>query len=226
MEFGKDGYLYIGTGDGGSGGDPMGNAQNLKSYLGKILRIDVHTEENGKPFGIPKDNPFKDNANGFIPEIYAYGLRNPWRFSFDNKRDLLIVADVGQNKLEEIDLVVNGGNYGWNVYEGTSLYKANPNVDADTLIMPIHEYPRNEGKSITGGYVYYGTKNKSLIGTYVYGDFVSGKIWTLWFENSMEVTNYKLISSGLNISSFGLDEDGEIYIVDFNGKIYSLSETN
>lgn len=226
LEFGKDGYLYIGTGDGGSGGDPMGNAQNLKSSLGKILRIDVHKEENGKPYGIPKDNPFNASAEGFLPEIYAYGLRNPWRFSFDNKRNLLIVADVGQNKLEEIDLIVNGGNYGWNVFEGTSPYKANPSVDTDTLIMPIYEYPRNEGKSITGGYVYYGTKNKSLIGTYIYGDFVSGKIWALWFDNTMKVTNYDLLSSGLNISSFGLDEEGEIYIVNFSGKIYSLSETN
>jgi len=226
LEFGIDGYLYIGSGDGGSGGDPMGNAQNLKSYLGKILRIDVHKEENNKPYGIPTDNPFKFREDGSLPEIYAYGLRNPWRFSFDLKRNLLIVADVGQNKLEEIDLVVNGGNYGWNIYEGTSLYKANSSVDPDTLIMPIHEYPRNEGKSITGGYFYYGTKNKSLLGTYVYGDFVSGKIWTLWFGKSMEVANHELVSSGLNISSFGLDENGEIYIVDFNGKIFNLAETN
>jgi len=226
LEFGKDGYLYIGIGDGGSGGDPMGNAQNLKSYLGKILRIDVHKEEQGKSYGIPEDNPFKVTAEGFLPEIYAYGLRNPWRFSFDNKRNFLIVADVGQNELEEIDLIVNGGNFGWNIYEGTSLYKSNPSVDTDTLIMPIHEYPRNEGKSITGGYVYYGTINMSLIGTYIYGDFVSGKIWALWLGNSMEVTNYELISSGHNISSFGLDEDGEIYIIDFNGKIFKLAETN
>lgn len=226
LEFGTDGYLYIASGDGGSGGDPMGNAQNLKSYLGKILRIDVHKEENGKPYGIPEDNPFKTIAEGFLPEIYAYGLRNPWRFSFDNRRNLLIAADVGQNKLEEIDLIVSGGNYGWNIYEGTSLYKSNPSVDTDTLIMPIHEYPRNEGKSITGGYVYYGTVNKSLIGTYIYGDFVSGKIWALWFGNSMEVTNHELLSSGLNISSFGLDKDGELHIIDFNGKIYRLTETN
>ncbi|MGB4590434.1 MAG: PQQ-dependent sugar dehydrogenase [Clostridiaceae bacterium] len=226
LEFGKDGYLYIGTGDGGSGGDPMGNAQNLKSYLGKILRIDVHKEETGKPYGIPTDNPFKDTAEGFYPEIYAYGLRNPWRFSFDHNRKLLIVADVGQNELEEIDLAVNGGNYGWNIYEGTKPYKSDSSVDTDTLIMPIHEYPRNEGKSITGGYVYYGSKNKSLLGTYIYGDFVSGKIWALWFGSSMEVTNHELISSGLNISSFGLDEAGEIYIIDFNGKIYSMAETN
>lgn len=226
LEFGGDGYLYIGTGDGGSGGDPRGNAQNLKSYLGKILRIDVHREESGKPYGIPTDNPFKDTAEGFLPEIYAYGLRNPWRFSFDQKRNLLIVADVGQNELEEIDLIVNGGNYGWNIYEGTSPYKSNPSVDTDTLIMPIHEYPRNEGKSITGGYVYYGNNNASLAGTYVYGDFVSGKIWALWFGKSMEVKNYELLSSELNISSFGLDQDGEIYIIDFNGKIYRLTETN
>lgn len=224
LEFGPDGYLYIGTGDGGSGGDPQGNAQNLRSFLGKILRIDVRGEEDGKPYGIPSDNPFKGSAEGFLPEIYAYGLRNPWKISFDPERNLMIAADVGQDKIEEIDIIENGGNYGWNAYEGTQPYDRSSPVDPDNLIMPVHEYSHQEGKSVTGGFFYYGQKNKSLWGTYVYGDFISGRIWALDLDGTQRATNHELLDSDLKISSFGLDDEGELYIIDFGGEIYTLEE--
>ena len=224
LEFGPDGYLYIGTGDGGSGGDPQGNAQNLRSFLGKILRIDVRGEEDGKPYGIPADNPFKGSAEGYLAEIYAYGLRNPWKISFDPERNLMIAADVGQDKIEEIDIIENGGNYGWNAYEGTHPYDRSSPVDPDTLIMPVHEYSHQEGESVTGGFSYYGKRNKSLWGTYVYGDFISGRIWALHLDSAQKATNHELLDSDLKISSFGLDDEGELYILDFGGKIYTLEE--
>lgn len=218
--FGPDGYLYISSGDGGSGGDPKGNGQNLSTYLGKMLRIRVDEEDD--PYSIPEDNPFKDGENGALPEIYAYGLRNPWKFSFDAGRELLIAADVGQGEIEEIDLIVSGGNYGWNRYEGTRPFKGNEALEEH--ILPVFEYDHSEGKSITGGYVYYGQKMESLRGAYIYGDFVSGTVWALWLDEDLKATNHELLDTELLIASFGVDKDGEIYIVDLQGKIYALQE--
>lgn len=218
--FGPDGYLYISSGDGGSCGDPDDQSQNLMSYLGKILRIDVDTDMD--PYHIPSDNPFLDHDEEALPEIFAYGLRNPWKFSFDRGRDHLIAADVGQGEIEEIDLIVSGGNYGWNRFEGSRTYNAGDLPE--NHILPIYEYPHSEGRSITGGFTYYGSEMESLRGAYLYGDFISGTIWALWLDEKDKAVNHELIDTDLMISSFGLDLMGELYIVDFQGKIYAMKE--
>jgi len=224
LAFGPDGYLYIATGDGGSGGDPQGNAQDLTKIYGKLLRIDVNATDGEKNYGIPDDNPYSDNTKGYVEEIFAYGLRNPWKFSFDEKRDLLIAADVGQEAMEEINLIEKGGNYGWNIMEGTLEYEASDEVAMAELEAPIWEYDHSSGESITGGYTYYGEENPSLNGVYIYGDFISGKIWGLWLDEDQQVENVELADTELMISSFGVDEQGELIIVDFNGKLYKLME--
>jgi glucose/arabinose dehydrogenase len=221
LAFGSDGYLYIGVGDGGLAGDPNNNAQNRSSLLGKILRIDVDHPAAGRAYGIPAGNPLAGNASGYREEIFALGLRNPWRFSFDQQGKLW-VADVGQDKREEIDLVENGGNYGWNVMEGTLDYKKNPKVDKAELLPPIWEYNHNPNECITGGYVYTGDRLPELRGRYIYGDYVSGKIWALWFDANGLAQNQELLDTSLGISSFGMAADGEIRIVDLAGKIYRL----
>ena len=224
LAFGPDGYLYIATGDGGSSGDPQNNAQDLTKIYGKLLRIDVNTASGDENYSIPEDNPYSGNTNGYAEEVFAYGLRNPWKFSFDEKRDLLFAADVGQNAMEEINLIGKGSNYGWNIMEGTLEYKANDGVDAAALKKPIWEYDHSLGQSITGGYTYYGEENPSLNGVYIYGDFISGKIWGLWLDEDEQVENVELQDTDLMISSFGVDEQGELVIVDFNGKLYKLNE--
>lgn len=215
--FGPDGYLYIASGDGGSGGDPMGNGQKRTTLLGKILRIDVDNPADGKPYGIPADNPFMGEG---LPEIYAYGLRNPWRFSFDAATGELWCGDVGQNTLEEIDVVEKGGNYGWNLFEGTQCFTGACNSAG--LIMPVWEYGRGLGASITGGYVYRGQTMPALVGCYIYADFVTGRIWALR-KNGNDVVNGQIIESGVNISSFGVDRNNELYLCAFDGKIYRMA---
>ncbi|WP_232219597.1 PQQ-dependent sugar dehydrogenase [Carnobacterium pleistocenium] len=224
LAFGPDGYLYIATGDGGSSGDPQGNAQDLTKIYGKLLRIDVDTADGDKNYGIPEDNPYSGNTTGYVEEIFAYGLRNPWKFSFDENRDLLFAADVGQNAMEEINLIESGGNYGWNIMEGTMKYQASDDIDSAELEEPIWEYDRSLGQSITGGYTYYGEENPSLNGVYIYGDFISGTIWGLWLDENQQAENVELLDTDLMISSFGVDEQGELIIVDFNGKLYKLVE--
>jgi glucose/arabinose dehydrogenase len=206
LAFGPDNYLYIGMGDGGSGGDPRGNAQNLGTLLGKILRIDP---SRGSAYAIPADNPFANSA-GAKPEIWAYGLRNPWRFSFDRQTGRLWAADVGQDAWEEIDLIVSGGNYGWNAREGAHVY--NGAVTAGNAIDPVWEYDHTHGQSISGGYVYRGAAIPALQGYYVYGDFVSGNLWAL---NTTTLTNLLLSASGRSIASFGEDASGELYLLDY-----------
>ncbi len=221
LAFGSDGFLYIASGDGGGSGDPNGNAQNLENLLGKILRIDVNTEENGLEYGIPADNPFVNNTTA-RPEIYAYGLRNPWRFSFDAQTNTIRAGDVGQDQLEEIDLIEKGGNYGWNILEGTSCYSES-DCDGTGTIDPIFEYGHaNNDKSITGGYVYRGTQVPDLNGYYIYGDFVSGRIWAL----DQAGNNQLLLDTGLSIASFGTDTNNELYVCSFDGKIYRLSASD
>jgi glucose/arabinose dehydrogenase len=210
ISFGPDGYLYIGLGDGGAKGDPQNRAQNLDELLGKILRIDV---DRGDPYGIPTDNPFVKGSGR--PEIYASGLRNPWRFSFDTKTGHLWVADVGQNKWEEIHLVTRGGNYGWRVMEGTHCYQPSVFCQTDKFISPIAEYAHEKGRcSITGGYIYRGQALPKLAGTYIYGDFCSGELFS---------DPQVLLKTALYISSFGTDETEELYVLDHKGGIYRLS---
>jgi len=227
LAFGPDdGYLYIATGDGGSGGDPHGNAQSLKTLLGKILRIDIDNKSPGLNYAIPPNNPFTGNTEGYREEIYAYGLRNPWRFSFDPLTNQLWAADVGQDRIEEINLIEKGGNYGWNVMEGSLCFEPPEGCDNIGLELPIYEYGHSLGRSITGGYVYRGEKLPILQGSYIYGDFVSGIIWALWYEEGKGKRNYTLAETGLNISSFGIDKDYELYLTAFDGKIYCLTQLN
>jgi len=217
IAFGPDGYLYIATGDGGSGGDPQGNGQNRRNLLGKILRIDVDKTSGGREYSIPADNPLANNDAGFREEIFAWGLRNPWRFSFDARTGRLWTGDVGQNRFEEINIIEKGKNYGWNVMEGSQCFQPPAGCDTAGLVKPVAEYGRSLGVSVTGGYVYYGVRNPELKGKYIYGDFGSGSIWALSYEEGGSIANEQIASSGLNISSFGMDETGELYICAFNG---------
>jgi glucose/arabinose dehydrogenase len=226
LAFGPDGYLYIATGDGGSGGDPYKNGQNLKTLLGKILRIDVDQTNGDHMYAIPKDNPFYQNKNGNREEIYAYGLRNPWRFSFDRDTGKLWAADVGQSTVEEIDIIENGHNYGWNTMEGSLCFKPNKGCNQEGITTPVWEYnPEGGGASITGGYVYRGEEIPSLVGKYVFADFVDGRIWTLSYNGSNKATAEKLDLEQFNITSFGEDEAGEIYASLYDGQIVRLSAT-
>jgi glucose/arabinose dehydrogenase len=219
MAFGPDGYLYIATGDGGGSGDPHNNSQNLDSLLGKILRIDVDRQADGQAYAIPSDNPFIDQG---APEIYAYGLRNPWRFSFDEETGLLWVADVGQNRLEEINIVAKGKNYGWRIQEGTECFNPQDNCDKTGLEQPLFTYSRDLGVSITGGYVYRGKHLPELAGWYVYADYGTGTLWGLRQEEDGSIINKTLLESGANITSFGLDAGGELYICTQEGQILKL----
>ncbi|MBI3934640.1 MAG: PQQ-dependent sugar dehydrogenase [Acidobacteria bacterium] len=217
LAFGPDGFLYIGTGDGGSGGDPQGNGQNLNTLLGKILRIDV---DSGTPYGIPADNPFVGTPGR--DEIFAYGLRNPWRFSFDRQTGRLFAGDVGQNRYEEIDIIVRGGNYGWNVMEGGHCFSPQTNCNTAGLILPIQEYGRALGNSVTGGYIYRGTAVPSLVGKYLYADFGTGILWALSELSNGQWRNEELLRTGLNVSSFGEDEAGQLYLVDYGGSVQQI----
>jgi glucose/arabinose dehydrogenase len=215
LAFGPDKFLYIGLGDGGSGGDPLGNAQNLQTLLGKMLRIDVDRTTGALPYAIPADNPFV--AGGGLPEIWAYGLRNPFRFSFDTATGKLFVGDPGQQLFEEVDIVQKGGNFGWNVMEGLHCFNPATGCNMTGLTLPIAEYGRSEGIAVIGGYVYHGPAIPPLAGSYVFGDFGSGNIWRLTQDNSGAWQRVLLLSSGRNISSFGLDSAGELYLVDYGG---------
>lgn len=220
LAFGPDGYLYLAIGDGGSGGDPQNNAQTRSNLLGNILRIDVDNPTNGLNYGIPNSNPFLGQAN-VREEIFAYGLRNPWRMSFDTATGDLWTGDVGQNEREEVNVIIEGGNYGWKLFEGTSCFSGD--CDDTGLVPPLFEYNQsNADRSITGGYVYRGNSVTTLLGRYVYGDFVSGRIWALELDGS---SNELLFSSGLNIASFGTDEAQELYVCAFDGSIYKFVET-
>ncbi len=217
LAFGDDGKLYASFGDGGSGGDPRGNGQNKDVFLGKILRIDV---DSGEPYGIPTDNPFANG--GGRPEIYAYGLRNTWRFNFDRLTGELWAGDVGQNKYEEVDKIVLGGNYGWGVREGFHCYR-DPCAAVEGAIDPIVEYDHSQGFSITGGYVYRGSQLADLAGQYVFGDF-GGKIWSIpSTQGTTPPTPKVVVDSSLAISSFAQDNAGELYVIDYGtGKIKRL----
>ncbi len=219
LAFGSDGFLYFGLGDGGSGNDPLGNGQNTQTLLGKMLRIDVNTTSAGKAYGIPADNPFA--GGGGLPEIYAYGFRNPWRFSFDRMTGRLFCADVGQGQFEEVDLVTKGGNYGWSIMEGAHCLNGGA-CNMNGLTLPIVEYDHSEGIAVIGGFVYRGSAIPSLAGTYIMGDFGSGTIWGVTENPPGTFTRSTLLSTGRNLSSFGQDASGEIYVVDYSGSILKL----
>ncbi|MDP7027424.1 MAG: PQQ-dependent sugar dehydrogenase [Candidatus Marinimicrobia bacterium] len=223
LDFGSDGYLYISFGDGGSSGDPQGNGQNLQTLLGTIVRIDVDSPSNGQGYSIPVDNPFVADPNA-RDEIYAYGLRNMWRFSWDPVTDLLWGADVGQYNWEEIDIIYPGLNYGWNTMEGNHCYPAGTSCSSEGFEPPVFEYALYvDGVcSVTGGYVYRGAETLSLYGKYIYGDWCTGDIWALTYSNDGVTENEHLIQSGVNITSFGLDQNSELLIC-ANSNIYKLT---
>jgi len=219
--FGPDGYLYIGNGDGGSGNDPKNHAQRLDTLLGKMLRINVNASDAGKRYSIPADNPFVGTP-GALPEIYAYGLRNPWRFSFDRVTGLLYAGDVGQNNREEIDVIQKGRNYGWRIMEGTICTPGvNPNC-TPVGDAPIIDYDRDAGVSVTGGLVYRGPSHPTLQGVYLYADFGSGNIWGLRYLNGQVTTHRLLLASGLSVTSFGEDETGEIFLTSYDGRVFQV----
>jgi uncharacterized repeat protein (TIGR03806 family) len=230
IAFGPDGFLYIGFGDGGSGGDPLSRAQETRNLLGAMLRIDI---DSGTPYGIPNDNPFAGNAvcpsdpnslNNACPEIFAWGLRNPWRFSFDAATGELWLGDVGQNDFEEIDRIELGGNYGWDCREGANPF-GSPAASCSTatgLIDPVHEYPRSEGTSVTGGFVYRGSDIPDLVGSYLFADFGSGRLWRLIDDGAGGLTDELLDSTGLSIASFGEGNDNEVYLVDIGGRLFRI----
>lgn len=222
--FGPDGYLYVGTGDGGSAGDPWGNAQNPDVLFGKMLRLDV---DGAEPYTIPPDNPFVDDPMA-RDEVWALGLRNPWRYSFDRTTNDLWIGDVGQGAWEEVDLQPAGSpggeNYGWDVMEGTHCFEPSVGCDRSGLTLPVVEYGHTGGNcSVTGGYVYRGAAFPSLAGVYFFGDYCSGRIWSLSREGDSDWTMTEVLDTDHQISSFGEDEAGELYLTDLDGGLYRLS---
>ena len=232
MQFGPDGYLYIGVGDGGGSGDPDDNSQDRKTLLGNILRIDVDSISDGLQYGIPPDNPFVGNTQDYREEIFAWGLRNPWRFSIDFETGEIWAGDVGQRRQEEIHLIEKGDNLGWNIMEGFECFNKNnftnplSSCDQNGLTLPIVDHGRNVARSITGGYIYRGAASPELSGAYVYGDFETGIIWMLRYENEQVTADSLLLNTNLFISSFGIDGQNELYILDYSaGEIYKFAPT-
>jgi glucose/arabinose dehydrogenase len=225
VKFGPDGHLYVSVGDGGSGGDPQNNAQNRANLLGTILRLDVNATTKGA-YGIPEGNPYKGNSQGFREEIYAYGLRNPWRMSFDSQTGALWTGDVGQNSIEELDIIKAGGNYGWRIREGNDCFNPKSNCEEAGLVAPIFTYSqRNGDKSVTGGLVYRGSLWPDLQGQYIYGDYVSGRVWALEFNGEKAVNNRLLLDLPGSISAFGTDAANELYLLNHgDGKIMKLAQ--
>jgi glucose/arabinose dehydrogenase len=232
IEFGPDGFLYIGTGDGGSGGDPSNHGQSLATLLGKMLRIDVDSTSNGMAYGIPPSNPFAGRSDA-LPEIFAFGLRNPYSFSFDRETGDLWIGDVGQDAWEEIDRAQavagggNGANFGWSVMEGNHCFKPGSDCITGGLTLPIAEYAHgpndSNGCAVIGGYVYRGSRFPELTGRYLFGDECSGNIWDLMAAGPAQQVPQPLLASGLNLSGWGQGSDGELYAVALNGVLYQLT---
>ncbi len=219
-----DGYLYVTMGDGGDQHDPGGNGQDLTTMQGTMMRIDVDNAGSGTFYSIPVDNPYAGNSSGYREEIWVHGLRNPWRASFDPITGLLWCADVGQNGWEEINLIVKGGNYGWDIMEGTSCHEPVTGCDTTGLIPPLWQYDHPTGFSITGGYVYRGTAAPELYGKYIYADYSNGQIWALEYDGINPPVNTLVKQTALRITSFGVDDNNEMYVCDyFGGKIYRLT---
>jgi len=223
VRFGPDGFLYISLGDGGGAGDPLENGQDRTTLFGTILRIDIDQTQGSMNYAIPPDNPFAGNNQGLREEIFAYGLRNPFRFSFDADNGRLWAGDVGQNRVEEIDIISSGANYGWNIMEGTLCFEPSSNCNQNGLTLPVFEYPREDGQSVTGGFVYRGSRITELRGAYVYGDFITGTVWSFRFENG-QISNQQVLGElgQAGVAAFGEDQQRELYICSFDGGIYTL----
>lgn len=239
IEFGPDGYLYIALGDSGGGGDPLKTGQNPTDWWASILRIDVDHPADGKAYGIPSDNPVSKGGeySRWAPEVFAIGLRNVWKFTFDRKDGTLWAGDVGQNLYEMVHIIRNGGNYGWSIKEAFHPFEPTRRLKPDTaseITPPLVEYPHapsadrpDDGKSITGGYVYRGKALPELAGVYVYGDFDTGRVWGLREVNGKAAVSGELIDRKTNpklaIAAFGEDPEGELYILAFDGRIHRLT---
>ncbi len=229
--FGPDGLLYFSVGDGGAGGDPHDHGQNLASWLGKIHRIDVDRKSPGREYAVPPDNPFVGVANA-RPEIWALGLRNVWRMSFDREQGDLWAGDVGQDQWEEVDVIVKGGNYGWRIREGAHDFgrdradRDRPGRNRVGLIEPVIEYEHRDGTSITGGYVYRGKSIPALAGAYVYADFTLGTIWALRWDGKQVTAWKRVLDQPKNIASFAEDRSGELWVCAFDGRIYRVGARN
>jgi len=221
LQFGPDGYLYVGMGDTGPQGDPEGHAQNMSLLLGKILRIDVDHPDAGKGYSIPADNPFV-NKPGTCPEIWAYGLREPWRFSFDPVTHDLWVGDVGQDLYEEVDIVRKGENYGWNVYEGFERYSNRYRREGETFVPPVFAWTRKYGQSSTGGFVYRADPKSSFYGVYIFGDYQQKRIFALTQKDRVLGQVRLIADAPQSVVSFGQDSQGQIYFVGYEGNIYKL----
>ena len=223
LAFGPDGMLYIGSGDGGGAGDPQDNGQSLETFLGKLLRIDV--DASGSEYGAPADNPFVDDSEA-RPEIWAFGLRNPWRFSFDATTDTLWVADVGQDELEEVNRVAvdaAGLNFGWDDMEGSNCFEPPEGCERAQRVKPVTEYSHDQGCSITGGHVYRGEAFPDMEGGYFFGDYCEGTIWTIAADAAIGTDPHEVLTTTHAISSFGVDEAGELYLTDLEaGRVYRL----
>ncbi|MCY3656632.1 MAG: PQQ-dependent sugar dehydrogenase [Chloroflexi bacterium] len=218
IRFGPDGMLYLGYGDGGSGGDPRGHGQNLATLLGSIIRIDVREASAAEPYAVPADNPFMGVA-GARPEIWAWGLRNPWRMDFDPETGALWAADVGQQEVEEIDLIEPGGNYGWNILEGTRCFQPSSGCDPTGTVLPVAKYGHNLGCSVTGGVVYRGEAIPALVGHYLFADYCSGRLWALPVDGGGILELDRLPGE---VASFGTDADGEVYVLTFGGAVLRI----
>ena len=225
LAFGKDGYLYYSLGDGGFRDDPNGNGQKLSSMLGAINRIDVDSTTSGKAYAIPQDNPFVNEDNA-APELYAIGLRNVWRFSFDRQTGELWAADVGQEKIEEVNIVESGGNYGWNRFEANDDFKTETKLAIDRHDKPIAWYGHQWGGSITGGHVYRGNKYPELNGSYFFGDYMTGNMWRTRKDESRTYQTELVRRTGRSIASFGEDDEGELFLLSFDGGIYRVVPTD
>ncbi|MGE3857833.1 MAG: sorbosone dehydrogenase family protein [Dehalococcoidia bacterium] len=220
VRFGPDGMLYLGLGDGGSGGDPQGNGQDRSTLLGSVIRIDVRNASAERPYAIPSDNPFVGQSSA-RNEIWAFGLRNPWRMAFDPATGALWAGDVGQGAVEEIDLIRSGGNYGWNIMEGDRCYRPSSGCDRGGLIAPVVTYAHESGRcSIVGGYVYHGSAVPEIAGAYVYGDTCSGEIWAV--NAASPGTPVRIATGARNMTSFGLDAAGEVLVLTFGQPIRRL----
>ena len=219
--FGPDGYLYVSLGDGGSGGDPMGNGQSLKTLLGKILRIDMDHPSGDRGYGIPTDNPYADGSGGRQPEIWLTGLRNPWRISFDRSTRDLWIGDVGQGDWEEIDVqradVPGGTNFGWNRMEGNHCYRPSNGCEDPALILPVTEYGHDQGCTVIGGDVYRGSSQPALAGGYLFADYCSGNVWAIDPSTNDFRKPTLVAETSHNFAAFGEDEAGELYAVDIGG---------
>lgn len=222
IRFGPDGYLYVGLGDGGSAHDPFGHGQNIETLLGSILRIDVDRKDPGRNYAVPKDNPLSGYGGNVRQEIWAYGLRNVWRLSFDRETGRLWAADVGQNRYEEVNRIVRGGNYGWNIREGFHPFEPDAPQTGPELIEPVAEYFHSEGLSVTGGIVYRGRRLPEFRGAYFYADYASGQVWTVRADGKRATDGRKVARTGLAVSAFGEDRDGAMYLTAFDGGIYRL----